>query len=216
MTEARPTLSMSFPYSTRKRRFRARSSLRVSWTILGETWEVIFVDDGSRDASARLLQNWSTRATLQADLVLAQLRHQIAITAGMDRAEGESVVVMDADLQDPPEVVRDMIARWREGYDVSTPFANVAWARRGSKRMSATISLSRVSRHAGLRCDARRGRLSPESRQVILTCAPCAKGTGSFAFGGWWDSSSRRYTTSATSASRASPNTRSAKMVGLP
>src|SRR3569623_3785176 len=44
--------------------------------------------------------------------------HQRAITAGLDRANGAAVVVMDADLQDPPEVVREMVARWREGYDV--------------------------------------------------------------------------------------------------
>src|ERR1044072_6762667 len=44
--------------------------------------------------------------------------HQMAITAGLDRADGEAVVVMDADLQDPPEVVGQMIARWREGFDV--------------------------------------------------------------------------------------------------
>jgi dolichol-phosphate mannosyltransferase len=44
--------------------------------------------------------------------------HQIAITAGMDRAEGDAVVIMDADLQDPPEVVAEMIQKWREGYDV--------------------------------------------------------------------------------------------------
>lgn len=81
--------------------------------------EVIFVDDGSRDCSSIVLE-----AKAQADpryryLGLSRnFGHQIAISAGMDAARGEAIIVMDADLQDPPEVILDMIARWKDGYDV--------------------------------------------------------------------------------------------------
>jgi polyisoprenyl-phosphate glycosyltransferase len=81
--------------------------------------EVILVDDGSTDRSYEL-----SLAARQADPRFKVLRlsrnfgHQIAITAGMDVAGGNAVVIMDADLQDPPEVVLDMAARWREGFDV--------------------------------------------------------------------------------------------------
>jgi len=85
-----------------------------------EPWELLFVNDGSTDRSLALL------VALQANdprvKVLNFSRnfgHQIAITAGCDYAEGEAVIVMDADLQDPPEVLLRMIDRWREGYDVA-------------------------------------------------------------------------------------------------
>ena len=81
--------------------------------------EVIFVDDGSSDASAAWL---AARTKLNPAFRFIALSrnfgHQIAITAGMDAARGEAIIVMDADLQDPPEVVTDMIARWKDGFQV--------------------------------------------------------------------------------------------------
>jgi polyisoprenyl-phosphate glycosyltransferase len=81
--------------------------------------EVVLVDDGSSDSSYDLMV--SARETDPRFKVLRLSRnfgHQIAITAGMDVAAGNAVIVMDADLQDPPEVVLEMAARWREGFDV--------------------------------------------------------------------------------------------------
>jgi glycosyltransferase involved in cell wall biosynthesis len=86
---------------------------------LGLETEVVFVDDGSRDRSLDLLR--ALAATERRYRVLSFARnfgHQAAITAGIDHARGEAVVVMDADLQDPPEVVLEMVAKWREGFDV--------------------------------------------------------------------------------------------------
>ncbi len=81
--------------------------------------EAIFVDDGSRDASPIVLEA-KARADRRYRFVKLSRNfgHQIAITTGMERAAGQAVVVMDADLQDPPEVVLDMIAKWKEGYQV--------------------------------------------------------------------------------------------------
>ena len=81
--------------------------------------ELIFVDDGSRDRTRELL-----RAFAQVDPRVKLLGfarnfgHQIAVSAGIDAASGDAVVLIDADLQDPPEVVHEMVAKWREGYDV--------------------------------------------------------------------------------------------------
>jgi len=81
--------------------------------------EVILVDDGSSDRSYELMS-----AAREADLRFKLLRlsrnfgHQIAVTAGLDVAAGNAVIVMDADLQDPPEVALELAARWREGYEV--------------------------------------------------------------------------------------------------
>ncbi|MCC6455158.1 MAG: glycosyltransferase family 2 protein [Caldilineaceae bacterium] len=84
-----------------------------------ETWEFICVDDGSRDRSlAQLLDLRAQDPRLKVLHFSRNFSHQIAITAGTDFAEGDAVIVMDADLQDPPEVVARMIEKWREGYEV--------------------------------------------------------------------------------------------------
>jgi polyisoprenyl-phosphate glycosyltransferase len=81
--------------------------------------EVVFVDDGSRDRSLELLREIAAKEPRYRILSFARnFGHQAAITAGLDHARGEAVVVMDADLQDPPEVVLEMVAKWRQGYDV--------------------------------------------------------------------------------------------------
>jgi polyisoprenyl-phosphate glycosyltransferase len=86
---------------------------------LGLDAEVVFVDDGSRDRSLELLKKLSAVEPRYRVLSFARnFGHQAAITAGLDHARGEAVVVMDADLQDPPEVVLEMVAKWREGFDV--------------------------------------------------------------------------------------------------
>ena len=81
--------------------------------------EVIVVDDGSSDTSAIVIEA-KARADKRYRLIKLSRNfgHQIAITVGLDYAAGRAVIVMDADLQDPPEVVLEMIAKWREGYDV--------------------------------------------------------------------------------------------------
>lgn len=86
---------------------------------LDESWEVVFVDDGSTDRSYELLaERCATEPRYRVIRLTRNFGHQLAITAGLDYARGEAVVVMDADLQDPPEVVQEMLARYRDGYDV--------------------------------------------------------------------------------------------------
>jgi len=86
---------------------------------IGESWEMVCVNDGSRDRSAQMLADLH-RADPRVKLVdfSRNFGHQLAITAGLDYAQGQAVVIIDADLQDPPEVIADMLARWREGYEV--------------------------------------------------------------------------------------------------
>lgn len=81
--------------------------------------EVIFVDDGSRDTSGIVLADRATNDARYRYLALSRnFGHQIAISAGIEASSGLAVIVMDADLQDPPEVVLELIAKWKEGYDV--------------------------------------------------------------------------------------------------
>lgn len=85
----------------------------------GESYELIFVNDGSSDACAAIVRDYAAwDATVKLIDFSRNFGHQIAITAGMDYAAGEAVIIIDADLQDPPELIRAMIERWREGYEV--------------------------------------------------------------------------------------------------
>lgn len=81
--------------------------------------EFVFVDDGSTDGTAQLLDEIADEDESVRVLHLSRnFGHQTALTAGLDHATGDVAVMMDSDLQDPPEVIQDMLARWREGYDV--------------------------------------------------------------------------------------------------
>ena len=81
--------------------------------------EVILVDDGSRDASTRILRGLPAEDARYKSLILSRnYGHQVALTAGLDHAMGDAVVVLDADLQDPPDLIPEMIQRWREGFEV--------------------------------------------------------------------------------------------------
>ena len=85
----------------------------------GETWELIMVDDGSTDGSTDEIRKLaSLDGRVRPVIFVRNFGHQIAVTAGLDYANGQAVVVIDADLQDPPEVILDLIARWKEGYEV--------------------------------------------------------------------------------------------------
>jgi len=82
--------------------------------------EFILVDDGSRDRTLEFLLVWAAADRRVKVLLLSRnFGHQVAVTAGLDAARGEAVVILDADLQDPLEVIPEMLARYREGYDVA-------------------------------------------------------------------------------------------------
>jgi len=96
-----------------------RERLSAALATSGEPWEVIFVDDGSQDTSAALIRS-AHREDARFKLVSLSRNfgHQPAVTAGVHHARGDCVILIDGDLQDPPEVLPEMIAKWREGFDV--------------------------------------------------------------------------------------------------
>ncbi|NIT99588.1 MAG: glycosyltransferase, partial [Nitrosopumilaceae archaeon] len=91
----------------------------VIYSLSNYAYEIIFVDDGSKDGS---YQNLVNLADFDRHVEIIKFSrnfgHQTAITAGMDHSKGDAVVIIDADLQDPPEVIKKFIDKWQEGYDV--------------------------------------------------------------------------------------------------
>lgn len=93
--------------------------LKAVMDSVNEPYELIFVNDGSRDKSPLILSEiCDADKNVKMIDFSRNFGHQTAITAGMDLSSGQAVVVIDADLQDPPEVILDMIKKWKEGYDV--------------------------------------------------------------------------------------------------
>ena len=105
---------------------------------LDDDAEAILVDDGSRDRTYELMLA-ATSADPRFRLVRLSRNfgHQIALTAGVDLAAGDAVIVLDADLQDPPEVILDLVARWREGYDIVYAIREVREGETRFKRATA-------------------------------------------------------------------------------
>jgi len=88
-------------------------------SLEGFSYELIFVDDGSQDGSFQKLVGFANSDTHVRIIKFSRnFGHQIAISAGIDMAEGDAVVVIDADLQDPPEVISEFVKKWEEGFDV--------------------------------------------------------------------------------------------------
>src|SRR3954451_22004815 len=122
---------------------------RVAAALDGEEWELVVVDDGSRDAPhTELAGVAAAHEPLGLLRVSRSFGHQAALTAGLEHARGDAVVMLDGDLQDPPEVIPAMLARWREGSEVvyavretrpgETPFKRVTarWFYRLFRRLT--------------------------------------------------------------------------------
>ncbi|BBH20745.1 putative glycosyltransferase YkcC [Paenibacillus baekrokdamisoli] len=93
--------------------------LKAVMSKTGEAYELLFVNDGSKDRSAEIVREFSYwDPTVKLIDFSRNFGHQIAITAGMDYTVGDAIIVIDADLQDPPELILDMIAKWKDGFEV--------------------------------------------------------------------------------------------------
>jgi glycosyltransferase involved in cell wall biosynthesis len=135
-----PTYSLVIPAHNEEGAIRelAARLIEVMAALDGDA-EAILVDDGSRDRTyERMLDAASADPRFRLIRLSRNFGHQIALTAGVDLAAGEAVIVMDADLQDPPEVILELAARWREGYDVVYAVRDVREGETRFKRATAS------------------------------------------------------------------------------
>jgi glycosyltransferase involved in cell wall biosynthesis len=124
-------------------------ALRRAMQRLGQNFETVFVNDGSTDGTLSLMRALRDRHPNTAIVDLSRnYGKEIALTAGLDAAKGDAAVIIDADLQDPPEVIGELIEGWRDGYDVV--FAQRRLRRGDSWLKRATAAaFYRLMRHAG-------------------------------------------------------------------
>lgn len=142
--------------------------LTVVLESLGEPYEIIFVNDGSADRSFHFLaelarQNWRVKVVNFS----RNFGHQIAITAGLDYSRGQAVVVMDADLQDPPEVLPLLLQKWREGYDVVYAVRRERQGESAFKRVTATLFYHLLKRVARIEIPMNVGDFRLMSRRAV-------------------------------------------------
>ncbi len=117
---ARPTLSVITPvFNEEGNLLRFHGRLASALEPNEVAWELLFVDDGSADGSSAEMREIAAQDSRVKCLYLTRnFGQELAVAAGIDYAQGETVVLIDADLQDPPEVIPKMLAKWREGYQV--------------------------------------------------------------------------------------------------
>jgi dolichol-phosphate mannosyltransferase len=113
----------------------------------GEGWELVLVDDGSKDRSSEMIREMAEKDERVRPVIFARnFGQQSAVKAGLDYTRGQAVVVIDADLQDPPEVIHELIEKWREGYEVVYAQRTVRAGETFFKKITASVFYRIINR----------------------------------------------------------------------
>lgn len=143
---------------------------RISETMdgYGEPWELILIDDGSSDGSTEIMKRLSENDRRIRCIYFARnFGHQIAVTAGMDHALGDAVVVIDADLQDPPHVILELIEKWKEGFEVVYAVRKERDGESWFKKTTASLFYRLIDKIADVRIPLDTGDFRLYDRKVI-------------------------------------------------
>lgn len=134
----------------------------------GEVWELVLVDDGSTDGSTEKIRELAGVDERVRPVIFARnFGHQIAVTAGLDYSRGDAVVIIDADLQDPPEVILELIAKWREGYEVVYAQRSEREGETWFKRVTASIFYRTIYRITDVKIPLDTGDFRLLDRKVV-------------------------------------------------
>jgi len=137
---------------------------------VGEPYELVFVNDGSRDKTAELARELADQDKHLRVLNFARnFGHMPAICAGLDAARGDAVVVIDADMQDPPEVIPDMIAKWKDGYEVAYGKRKSRKGESFFKKLSAKLFYRFINAMSDVRLPVDTGEFRLMDRKVVDT-----------------------------------------------
>lgn len=132
-------------------------------------YELVFVNDGSRDQSLNLIRALAARDQQVRYINFSRnFGHQIAVTAGLDRVEGQAVVIIDADLQDPPELIPELYAKLREGYEVVYARRRSRQGESQAKKLTAKLFYRLLARITHIEIPVDTGDFRIMSRKVVL------------------------------------------------
>jgi len=134
----------------------------------GEIWELVLVDDGSTDGSTEKIRELASGDSRVRPVIFARnFGHQIAVTAGLDYSRGDAVVIIDADLQDPPEVILELIQKWREGYEVVYAQRSEREGETWFKRLTASLFYRTIYRITDVKIPLDTGDFRLLDRKVV-------------------------------------------------
>ncbi len=134
----------------------------------GEVWELVLVDDGSTDGSTEKIRELASGDSRVRPVIFARnFGHQIAVTAGLDYSRGDAVVIIDADLQDPPEVILELIQKWREGYEVVYAQRSEREGETWFKRLTASLFYRTIYRITDVKIPLDTGDFRLLDRKVV-------------------------------------------------
>lgn len=134
---------------------------------LGADWEILVVDDGSVDATALLMQTWSATPGFRYVRLSRNFGKEAALTAGIEAAQGDVVALMDADLQHPPELITQMVARWEQGADMVYAVRESRHDESWIKRTGTKLFYSLLRSEAGVQVPPHAGDFRLMDRSVV-------------------------------------------------
>jgi dolichol-phosphate mannosyltransferase len=137
---------------------------------LDAPWELILIDDGSSDGSTDEILKIAGQDSRVKPIIFARnFGHQIAITAGLDHSRGEAVIIIDADLQDPPEVIVDFVEKWKKGYEVVFGIRSEREGESWFKRLTASLFYRMIYRITDVKIPLDSGDFRLLDRQAVDT-----------------------------------------------
>ncbi len=169
MTEQKPRYSVIAPvFNEIEGIGEFYKELNSVMDTMGEAWELLLVDDGSTDGSQEIILDLAAKDGHVIPLIFTRnFGHQLAVTAGMDYARGDAIIIIDSDMQDPPHVIPELIAKWKEGYEVVYAVRREREGETWFKRTSASAFYRLIDRITDVRIPLDTGDFRLLDREVL-------------------------------------------------